>query len=372
MNAQGLEKLPEPLTPVDCNLRGLQYMPLDVVRLMDSDFVAITSGDGFKAAILLWGASWRQVPAASIPDDDRILCRLAGLGGDLATWLRLRNEALHGFIKCADGRFYHPVIAEKALTAFTERSYMVERRANETERKRRERARRKEMFALLREYDIVPPWNTSTTVLKEQVAKVRSGFIQTPPPYPQPDRGKPKTKPGTPSNTAPPPSSPEKEPVTSTTESPIDKPQTQPPQQGVLIDDPVTGASKTRRGAEKISLTVQQLCNSLEGLSSEVASDYLNFRTYKKAPLTQSAWNTLVKNIGVSGVNPNDALSTAMLRGWTGLEASWLIRDVPQQQHNGHAPVPSSRTTETPEMAAARIQRRYGGGAVIEGEVIAL
>ena len=29
-----------------------------------------------------------------------------------------RAAALHGFVKCADGRLYHPVVAEKAIAAF--------------------------------------------------------------------------------------------------------------------------------------------------------------------------------------------------------------------------------------------------------------
>ena len=40
-----------PLVPVEVDLRGLPFMPLDVVRLLDSDLFALTSGDEFKAAL---------------------------------------------------------------------------------------------------------------------------------------------------------------------------------------------------------------------------------------------------------------------------------------------------------------------------------
>lgn len=94
-------------------------MPLEVLKLKDSDFTAISTGDEFKAGVLLWAASWVQTPAASLPDDDRILCRLAQY--PMAQWKELREVALHGWVKCSDGRIYHPVIAELALTAFSKR-----------------------------------------------------------------------------------------------------------------------------------------------------------------------------------------------------------------------------------------------------------
>lgn len=107
----------DPLTPVGLDLRDFPYMPLDVVRLRDAEITVVSSGDGFRAAVLLWCSSWHQVPAASLPDDDRLLAVLAGYGRDLKGWAKVRAEALHGFIKCCDGRLYHPVIADKAIEA---------------------------------------------------------------------------------------------------------------------------------------------------------------------------------------------------------------------------------------------------------------
>lgn len=108
---------PAPLTPADLDLRDFPYMPLDVVRLRDSDLMALTTAEGFRAAVGLWCAAWHQVPAASLPSDDRVLCHLAGFGRDMASWQAVRDEALRGFVLCSDGRFYHTVIAEKAIEA---------------------------------------------------------------------------------------------------------------------------------------------------------------------------------------------------------------------------------------------------------------
>jgi len=110
---------PAPLTPPGCDCRGLPFMPLEVQRLRDSDFTAISSGDEFKAGMLLWGASWGQLPAASLPNDDRVLARLAGCTP--ARFRGLRKAALHGFILCSDDRYYHPVIADRAIRAFARR-----------------------------------------------------------------------------------------------------------------------------------------------------------------------------------------------------------------------------------------------------------
>lgn len=112
------DDLPEPLTPPECDCRGLPFMPLDTVRLMDSDLFALSTGDEFKAAVALWCKAWTQLPAGSIPDDDRVLAALSGAGG---RWRKVKTMALRGWIKCRDGRLYHPVVAEKAREAWTHR-----------------------------------------------------------------------------------------------------------------------------------------------------------------------------------------------------------------------------------------------------------
>lgn len=124
--AESFCTMPEPLTPVDCDLRGLPFMPLDVIRLIDSDLFAISSGDEFKAAVALWCKSWIQLPAASLPDDDRVLSHLSGAG---VRWKKIRAMALKGWVKCSDGRLYHPVISEKACHAWKARIAQKERAA---------------------------------------------------------------------------------------------------------------------------------------------------------------------------------------------------------------------------------------------------
>jgi hypothetical protein len=152
---RGVIHMPEPLTPAECDLRGFAFMPLDVVRLGDSDLIALSSGEEFKAAVMLWCKAWLQVPAASLPDDDRILARLSGAG---RKWPVLREMALHGFILCDDGRLYHPVVAEKALDAWERRSQFAEQRDRDRERMREWRQRKRQRNeAVTRESVVTEP-----------------------------------------------------------------------------------------------------------------------------------------------------------------------------------------------------------------------
>jgi hypothetical protein len=110
---------PEPLTPAECDLRDFAFMPLDVQRLRDSDLAALESPEACWAAVLLWCVAWHQVPPGSLPDDDRLLARFTGYQRAPRDWQRIRPGAMRGWIKCSDGRLYHPVIAEKAKEAWT-------------------------------------------------------------------------------------------------------------------------------------------------------------------------------------------------------------------------------------------------------------
>lgn len=111
-------ELPAPLVPEYVDLRTFDCMPLDVVRLANSEIIIVSSGDEFKAAVLLWARSWHQVPAGSLPDNERHLAYMAGLGTDIRRWRKLSTAALRGWQKCADGRLYHALIADKVAEAW--------------------------------------------------------------------------------------------------------------------------------------------------------------------------------------------------------------------------------------------------------------
>jgi len=107
-----------PLTPPDADLQDFPFMLLHVARLRDSDLAAEAHPEACWYAVMLWAASWHQLPAGSLPNNDTVLARLCGLGRDLRTFKRHRADALRGFVVCDDGRLYHPVVAEQVVAAW--------------------------------------------------------------------------------------------------------------------------------------------------------------------------------------------------------------------------------------------------------------
>lgn len=121
--------LPDPLTPPDCDLQDFPFMPLHVARLRDSDFAASSHPEACWYGVLLWSAAWHQVPAASLPNNETVLMRLCGLGRDVKTFRKHREDMLRGFVECSDGRLYHVVVAEQANASWAEKLAYRERKA---------------------------------------------------------------------------------------------------------------------------------------------------------------------------------------------------------------------------------------------------
>jgi hypothetical protein len=121
------DQLPDPLVPADVDLRGYEYMPLDVVRLMRSSSwrKARSQPELGYWMVNLWVSSWHEVPAASLPDDADELADFARC--EPKTWAKAKAKVLAGWIKCSDGRLYHPVVAEKALESWAKMSLQRKR-----------------------------------------------------------------------------------------------------------------------------------------------------------------------------------------------------------------------------------------------------
>ena len=165
-----MSQLPDPMVPPDCDLRGLPFMPLEVLRLRDSELAALATGDEFRAAVLLWCASWHQMPASSLPDDDTLLANYAGFGRNaqaVKEFQKVRAGALRGWVKCSDGRLYHPLIAEKALEAMERRDEFTEKQGNKETRQERWRRKVSELSAQIRAAGGTPPRNASLKTLEQ-------------------------------------------------------------------------------------------------------------------------------------------------------------------------------------------------------------
>ena len=171
-----------PLTPADCDLRAMTFMPIDIIRLFGSEFHALSTDAEWRAGLTLWLKSWHQVPAASLPNDDIQLARHAELGRDLKTWKKVKAGALRGWVECEDGRLYHPVVADKALDAWERRGEWQEREENKKTRQQRWRDRCKALSERLREAGIAPPRGASLETLESLCARLDvDGDVDAPP-----------------------------------------------------------------------------------------------------------------------------------------------------------------------------------------------
>ena len=115
---------------------------LNVERLMASELVALSSHEVIAAALLLWCRAWKQMPAASLPDDERVIAAFAKL--PLARFRKLAKQIMRGFIKCSDGRWYHSILAESARSAFERKQAFRHKRETEAERLRKWRESKRE------------------------------------------------------------------------------------------------------------------------------------------------------------------------------------------------------------------------------------
>lgn len=130
-----MRDLPEPPVPADCDCTDLDGFMLNVERLMASELVALSNHEVVAGALFLWCRAWKQRPAASLPDDDRVLAAFARLS--LPRFRKLKSEVARGFIKCSDGRLYHPVLAAEALTAWEKKKAFQAKREADAERLRK-------------------------------------------------------------------------------------------------------------------------------------------------------------------------------------------------------------------------------------------
>lgn len=136
------ERLPRPLTPEDCDCTDLDGFMLNVERLLGSELVALSSHEVIGAAVLVWSRAWKQRPAASIPDDDKVIAAFARM--KIGRYRKLKEEILRGFVKCSDGRLYHKVLAVEAVNAFGRKQAFRKKREADAERLRHWRKSRGE------------------------------------------------------------------------------------------------------------------------------------------------------------------------------------------------------------------------------------
>ena len=126
----------DPLTTLEHDVSGMDGFMLDTDKLMASELWALSTGEEFKAAIGLWCRAWKQKPAGSLPNDERILAAFSGAG---SRWSKIREVALRGFVLCSDGRLYHRVLCEDVLRAAASKVLRQDRTRAATEARKSKR-----------------------------------------------------------------------------------------------------------------------------------------------------------------------------------------------------------------------------------------
>lgn len=90
------------------------------------------------------------------------------------------------------------------------------------------------------------------------------------------------------------------------------------------------------------------------GIRPEVARGFIEHRKAQKHALTERAMALLgkeLRKLKKAGVDPNDALDTAIRKGWRGLEADWILKPGTRMVVTG---APDQRSAEDPDELYAR------------------
>lgn len=268
-----------PLVHVQVDLRDFVFMPLDVLRLRDSDLATLATGDEFKAAVLLWCAAWHQIPAGSVPNDDRWLARHSGAG---ALWKKVKAEALRGFVECSDGRLYHSVVASKAMESWTkkqeQRTKTLKARIAALEKRIKDAATEEEKQYLQ---------SLSQSLSQTLLQSLSQGQSQT---------------------------------------------LSQPPSKGTVK---VRDSKGTVKGID-IKPPAAAITRP-DDVPENVWNDFQALRKAKKAPISETALQGIRSESDKAGVTLEAALRMCCERGWQGFKAEWLTEKQPTKVNgNGH------------------------------------
>jgi hypothetical protein len=117
----------DPPYPSDIEAKGWS-LDLDYERIEQSDTWAIASSEQRPWLLMLWLVSWRQVPAASLPNNHKLIA--ARLGMPLEKFTEWADVLLSGWELATDGRLYHKTLTNHVLSMANKRNKDRARVAN--------------------------------------------------------------------------------------------------------------------------------------------------------------------------------------------------------------------------------------------------
>jgi hypothetical protein len=103
-----------------------------------------------------------------------------------------------------------------------------------------------------------------------------------------------------------------------------------------------------------------------DGVSQSVWADFLQLRKVKRAPLTETALESIRKESAKAGFTLSEALAECCSRGWQGFKAEWVLKAPSAAPHSQAKTMeqlsPMDRYKQTPEEIAAILARRKADG----------
>ena len=110
-----IDDRPAPMVPAEVDCRTFPSLMLDMHATRSLWWIT-TDGPAFKAGITLMVQSWSELPAGTLPKDDRLLAHLTGMSLD--AWRVVKDGALAGWALCADDRYHHPEVAKRVMASW--------------------------------------------------------------------------------------------------------------------------------------------------------------------------------------------------------------------------------------------------------------
>ena len=241
---------------------------------------------------------YRETP---LPADLGVLCRWVGASSEEE---RCAVEELLAefFLLEADG--WHQRRCDREIGKYVAARPAAEvRREQERERQRRAQAKRKALFEELALLGVTLPWNA--TVEQLQTALADAAITRDP----------------TASITNPKNQEPKKEPIQEAAAACAAI-----PFPGAL-GDPAGETIHTKRKT-KATKETSPVIATLQSVSDQVRSDWMELRRRKRAPITPTAVAGITREANKAGISLEDALRFSCEFGWGGFRAEWLANKI--------------------------------------------
>jgi uncharacterized phage protein (TIGR02220 family) len=121
-----MNDLPEPPYLPDTKDKGWRF-EIDLQQVQQSDTWALASAEIRPWLLMLWVASWQQVPCGSLPSDDKVIA--ARIGMPFESFNAAKNVLMRGWWLASDGRLYHETITERVIAMLDRKKAERDRQA---------------------------------------------------------------------------------------------------------------------------------------------------------------------------------------------------------------------------------------------------